>query len=108
MKDFLFVFVTASSQDEAETIARRLIDSGVSACVNILPSILSVYVWQGETRRDEESLMIIKTTVELFPKVRDIVESLHSYEVPEVVGVPVAAVSDKYRSYLEAFFAGGR
>jgi periplasmic divalent cation tolerance protein len=108
MQDFMIVFVTAGSRDEAEKIARRLIDSHAAACVNIVPSIVSIYAWQGETHRDEESLLIIKSTGALFPRVREIVESLHSYEVPEVLGLSLSVVSDAYRSYLETFFGGRR
>jgi periplasmic divalent cation tolerance protein len=104
MLDFLIVFMTASSRDEAERIARALVDSGAAACVNIVPSIVSIYAWRRETHREEESLMIAKSARELFPKVREIVERLHSYEVPEVVAVPLACVSERYGAYLEAFF----
>ena len=104
MLDFVMIFVTVSSKEEGERIARRLIDSGTAPCVNIIPACLSIYRWKGETCRDEESLMIIKSRGELFPKVKEIVESLHSYEVPEVIAVPLADVSERYRMFLEGFF----
>jgi periplasmic divalent cation tolerance protein len=106
MLDFVIVFVTVSSNGEGEKIARQLIELKAAPCVNIIPSCISVYRWKGETCKDEESLMIIKSRSELFPKIKEIVESLHSYEVPEVIAVPLANVSEKYRSYLEGFFAG--
>jgi len=108
MHDFAIVFVTVSSREEGEGIARRLIERGVAPCVNILPACTSIYQWKGEIHKDDETLMIIKSRSDLFPKVREIVESLHSYEVPEVIAVPLANVSEKYRLYLESFFAGER
>jgi periplasmic divalent cation tolerance protein len=101
MQDLLIVLVTASSPEEAETIARALVDERAAACVNIVPGVVSIYAWRGETHRDDETLMIVKTSTPLFEKLRRTVERLHSYEVPEIVSVPLGAVSPKYRSYLE-------
>jgi periplasmic divalent cation tolerance protein len=106
VSDYVIIFVTVSSKEEGEKIARRIIDAKAAPCVNIMPSCLSVYRWKGETHRDEECLMMIKSRDELFQQVREIVESLHSYDVPEVLAVPLMNISEKYRSYLEGFFAG--
>lgn len=104
MDEFILVFVTTSSREEAEKIAKKLIDAKAAPCINIIPSCLSIYEWQGKTSRDEESLMIIKSKRGLFSKVKEVVESLHSYDVPEVIAVAVGDISEKYRSYLEGFF----
>ncbi len=101
MRELVIVFVTASSLEEAEKIARALVDSGAAACANVVPSIVSVYAWKGETIRENEALLLVKTTRALFPLVRETVERLHSYGVPEIVAVPVSEVSDGYLAYLE-------
>lgn len=106
MHDFVIVFVTVSSKEEGEKIARQLIELKAAPCVNIIPWCISVYRWKGETHKDGEALMIIKSESRFFAKIKEIVESLHSYEVPEVIAVPLANISEKYRSYLEGFFAG--
>jgi periplasmic divalent cation tolerance protein len=101
---FTLIFVTTPSRDEAERIASALIGRGLAPCINIIPSCLSLYQWKGEVCRDEESLMIIKSRKDLFPKVKEVVEELHSYDVPEVVAVPLDLVSEKYGGYLEEYF----
>ena len=104
MDDLIIVFVTTSSREEAEKIARRLIDAKAAPCVNIIPSCLSIYEWEGGISKDEESLMIIKSRRDSFSRIKETVESLHSYDVPEVIAVPVGDISGKYRAYLEGFF----
>jgi len=105
MDEFILAFVTTSSKEEAEKIAKRLVDAKAAPCINIIPSCVSIYEWQGKISKDEESLMIIKSRKDSFPKIKETVESLHSYDVPEVIAVPVGDISEKYRSYLEGFFA---
>ena len=104
MDHFIIVFVTTSSKEEAEKIARRLIEGGVAPCANIVPLFVSIYEWKGEVHRDEECLMIIKSRKDLFPKLTEIVQKFHSYEVPEIIAVDLAEISDKYRAYLEGYF----
>jgi len=107
MNEFIVIFVTAASVAEAEKIARSLIEAGAAPCVTIVPSLLSIYRWKGETRRDQECLMLIKTRRDRFSAVKEIVAALHSYEVPEVIAVPLAEISERYRSYLEGYFEEG-
>lgn len=104
MNEFVVVLVTVPSQEEAGKIARALIDSGASPCINVVPSMTSIYRWEGALRSDQECLMLIKSRRDLFSRVREIVESLHSYEVPEVIAVPLAELSGKYGSYLAEYF----
>lgn len=106
MEDFIAVFATASSLDEAERIARALVSGKAAPCVNVVPGVVSVYEWKGAISRDAEWLMIIKSRRDRFPLVREIIEANHSYEVPEVIAVPLAEISAKYRSYIEGFFSG--
>ena len=106
MDDFIVCFATASSSEEAERIARALVEGGAAPCVNVVPGIVSVYAWKGAISRDGEWLMIIKSRRDRFPLVRDIIEANHSYEVPEVIAVPLADLSRTYREYIEGYFEG--
>jgi periplasmic divalent cation tolerance protein len=103
MSDFILVFVTTSNREEAENIALQLINSGSAPCVNIIAPIFSVYQWKENLVKDEEALMIIKSSRDLFATIRDIVEKNHSYDVPEVISIPFDDVSDKYGSFLAGF-----
>lgn len=84
--------------DSAETLARALVEARVAACVNVLPSVTSLYRWKGEVSRDAEALLLIKTTGAGFEALRREVLSHHPYELPEVIALDV---SDGHAPYLE-------
>lgn len=90
------VLITASSQEEARRVADALVERGLAACVNIVPGVESVYRWKGETQRDAEWLLIAKSSAEYFPKLRDALREVHSYECPECVALAPDAVSADY------------
>ncbi len=98
-KKYGIVFVTASSQTEAETIAEALVQSHLAACVSITP-IRSIYTWKGEVHRDQEWQLIIKTELTQFDQIAAKVHQLHSYEVPEVFAVPIVQGSDSYLRWI--------
>ena len=97
---FLVVLVTASSGEEAARIAHALVEEGLAGCVNIIRDIRSVYTWKGKTEDSAESLLIIKTREGLFPALEKKVKELHSYEVPEVIALPLAFGSEAYLDWL--------
>lgn len=101
MTDKIVVFSTASSAEEAEKIARGLVDARLAACVNIVPSVRSFYRWQGKIEDSAELLLIIKSSRERFDALRASLEKLHSYEVPEVVAVPVVDGAPNYLNWME-------
>ncbi len=80
--EIIVVFVTTSSQDEAETIAMKLLEGHWVACANILPGMTSIFSWQGEICREKEVLMILKTQRDLFDQVARVVKEHHHYSVP--------------------------
>jgi periplasmic divalent cation tolerance protein len=86
---YSLILSTASSKDEAQHIARALVERKLVACVNIIGPIDSIYRWKGEVENAQEFLLLMKTDGDLFERVRDAVKSLHSYEVPEVIQVSV-------------------
>ena len=100
------ILVTAGSAEEAQRIAQALVKGQLAACCNILPAIRSIYRWQGSVQDDEEWLLIIKSTADRFSRVEARVRELHSYEVPEVLMLPVAAGSAPYLSWIDQSFAG--
>jgi periplasmic divalent cation tolerance protein len=101
MDDKIIVLITASSRDEAERIAYALVDGRLAACVNIVPSVRSVFSWQGKTQEAEETLLVCKSRKSLFAKLSDSVKNLHSYTVPEIIALPIVAGSAEYLSWIQ-------
>jgi len=93
------VLVTASSQAEATTIAEALVGEKLAACVSVTP-IQSTYTWQGEVHRDQEWQLMIKTDLAYFEAIAAKVQSLHSYEVPELIALPIVAGSSAYLRWI--------
>src|ERR1700688_1395862 len=100
MTDKRIVLCTAGSQDEARKIARHLVEQRLAACVNIVPRMESIYRWQGKLESSGEWLLLIKTTVERFPAVRDAIRDLHSYELPECIAISIEEGSPEYLRWL--------
>jgi len=98
MTDKRIVLTTCGSLDEARKIAHALIERRLAACVNIVPQVESVYRWQGKVGTASEWLLVIKTTVAMFTRVREALHELHSYETPECIAV---AVEDGSAAYLD-------
>ena len=101
MPEFIVVYVTAGSADEADRLARSLVDDRFAACVNRIKSVQSVYRWQGKVEQSEEELLIIKTSRDRFAALEKRVRELHSYSVPEVIALPVIEGSSNYLKWLK-------
>jgi periplasmic divalent cation tolerance protein len=101
MSNPIIVLSTAGSEEEASKIAEHLVINRLAACVNIIPSILSVYRWKGDMNRDKEVLMIIKTDAARFIDIEQAVRSLHSYEVPELIAFPIQQGLQGYLDWIE-------
>ena len=106
MTDKRIVLTTAGSEEEARKIARHLVEKRLAACVNIIPQIESIYRWQGKVESAREWLLLVKTTQERFPAVRDAIRELHSYEVPECVAINIDDGSSDYLQWLAASVQG--
>lgn len=100
MTDKRIVLSTASSADEARKIANHLVGNRLAACVNIVPKIESVYRWQGKVESSAEWLLLIKTTDEKFPNVRNAIRELHSYDLPECIAIVVEDGSAEYLDWI--------
>jgi periplasmic divalent cation tolerance protein len=101
MTQKIVVFTTCGSRKEAGRIARALVELRLAACVNVLQSpVESVYRWKENVDTAKEFLLIIKTARERFPALRDKILELHSYHIPEIIAVPMAAASSEYIAWL--------
>ena len=95
------VFVTASSEEEAEKIASLLLEKRKAACVSVVPRVSSRFWWQGKLDSVQESLLIVKTRAALVPELTDIVKKAHRYSVPEIVALPVVAGNKDYLDWVD-------
>ncbi len=102
----IVVFITASSTDEAEKIARSLVDDHLIACANIVPGIRSIFFWDNKTQEGAETLLICKSRQPLLDRVIERVKALHSYSVPEVIALPVSGGSADYLAWLNETTGG--
>ena len=100
MTDSIVIFVTAGSEAEAETIARALVEEQLAACVNIVSPLRSIYRWEGAIADDREWLLVIKTKAERFSAIEARVKTLHSYQTPEVIALPIVQGSEAYLRWL--------
>jgi periplasmic divalent cation tolerance protein len=100
MTDKRLVLSTAGSEDEARKIANALVERKLAACVNIVPQIESIYRWLGKVESNREWLLLIKTTAEKFAAVRDAIRELHSYELPECIGIVLDDGNSDYLKWI--------
>ena len=101
MTDKIVVFTTCGSEAEARKLAAALIEKHLAACVNITAPITSVYRWKGILEEAQEWMLIIKSRRERFEELRILLEGAHSYELPEVLAVPVVEGSPNYLAWVE-------
>ena len=101
MKSFIQISTTTETKEEAQKIARHLVEMKLAACVQISGPITSIYRWKGNVENAQEWLCLIKTREELFDKVEVAIKKLHSYETPEIVAAPIVKGSDEYLAWLD-------
>jgi periplasmic divalent cation tolerance protein len=101
MTDKIIVFVTCESKEQAALIAETVVTEKLAACVNVLPGIRSCYMWQGKLTWSDEALMLIKTTRGRFDQLQDRIKGLHSYELPEIVGITIDDAFEKYIAWID-------
>ncbi len=103
----LVVLTTTSTFDEADALAGKIIESRLAACVQILPQMTSVYIWEGKTQRESECLLLIKTLPEKWNELGGFISANHSYDVPEIVALEAKA-AEPYLAWLKAELTGGK
>lgn len=102
MSEAIVVFVTAPSREVADQLAGMIVEERLAACVNVVGPITSVYRWQGEVARDEELLLIAKTTRVRFAQLESRVRAEHPYELPEIIALPVVAGLEPYLAWVRS------
>lgn len=98
MTDLIIAFVTTNTEKEASSLAQRLVEERLAACVNIINNMRSIYEWDGEIHDDSEHLLIIKSVADKREKLKAFIEKHHSYEVPEFISI---SVDDALPDYLQ-------
>ena len=93
------ILTTTASKEEADLIANVLINNKAAACVQISP-IVSIYRWQGKIERENELRLLIKTTDNLYQRVENLIKENHSYKVPQIVKIPIAAGLPEYLNWI--------
>jgi periplasmic divalent cation tolerance protein len=101
MSDYILVFVTTASSQEAEQLGKTLVEKRLAACGNIVQDIRSIFWWKDAIETEQEALLILKSRTALFPTIVNVVTSLHSYEVPEIIAIPVISGSENYLKWID-------
>lgn len=99
--EFVIVFSSAGSQIEASSIADVLLEKKLAACVSVIPGVTSYFIWKDKKETSFEVLMIIKSQRDKFAELKDTIIEMHSYEVPEILMVPLDGGSEKYMSWMK-------
>jgi periplasmic divalent cation tolerance protein len=102
----IVVLATTPDRALANTLADKLVRERLAACVQILPQMTSVYFWEGEVKRDEEHLLLIKTREDKYVEIEEFIKQNHTYDVPEIVSLRPVRVSDDYRAWLDEYLNG--
>jgi len=98
--DAIVVLVTTSSEEEATALGKMLVEHRLVACVNVLPKVKSIFQWDGKISEEEECLMILKTRKPLFKALEKMIIAQHSYDVPEIIALPIVEGSPSYLSWV--------
>ena len=94
--DVIVVLITLASREEADRIARRLVEDRLAACVTIVPQVRSIFMWEQKLSQEDEVLLMVKSRRALFAQLAEAVKRLHSYSVPEIIALPVVMGSADY------------
>lgn len=99
---YIVILVTAKDKKEGQIIAASLIKHKLTACVNIIDKVDSIFFWAGKVDQAKESLLVIKSKKEKLPRIIKLVKSLHSYKVPEIIALPVISGDKPYLRWIDA------
>jgi periplasmic divalent cation tolerance protein len=100
--DRIIVLISAGSEEEAHNIAESLVKEKKAACVNIVPGVDSFFRWKAKIDSARESLLLVKTRASLFSEIVSLVKETHSYEVPEIIALPIIGGSEEYLKWLDS------
>ncbi len=94
--EVIVVLTTTPNIEESETLARKIIESKLAACVQVLPPMKSFYAWKNEVQVDSEHLLLIKTLSVRFSELKEFIQANHSYDVPEIIALEASDVAENY------------
>jgi periplasmic divalent cation tolerance protein len=100
-ESYIMVIIATSTQEEAEKIGKTLVEAKLAASANIIPSIKSFFFWKGEFHNISESIILLNTRSVLFAEIQKRVRELHSYELPEVIALPILAGSSGFLAWIK-------
>ena len=100
MNKYCVVLVTCGNAKEAKRIAQSLLREKLAACVNIIPRADSIFYWNNKMSQERETMLLIKTRANLFTKLSTTVRKTHSYQVPEIIALPIIRGEDQYLDWL--------
>lgn len=100
--NFVLVLCSFSEIDEAKSCAQELVKQNLAGCVNVIKEVTSFYQWEGELKEDGECLLVIKTTQSNYENVETFLKAHHSYDVPEIIAVPITKGSEAYLNWLDS------
>lgn len=98
--DYIVVLMTASSLKEARKIADTLVSKRLAACVNVIPDVTSIYIWRQKKESSKEVLLIAKARARNFSRMKQLVRKIHSYEVPEIIALPILKGDAAYLRWI--------
>ena len=104
--DYLIILTTAASRKEAQKIARKLLKEKKAACVNIIPGVDSHFFWKGRLEKAKEYLLLVKTKSCHLKQITELIKKTHSYEVPEIIALPVKGGSKSYLQWIDEVLEG--
>ncbi len=96
------LLITTATEQEAHRLADLLLNQRKAACVNIVPRVDSLFWWQGKLDSAQESLLIVKTVARLLPEITEMVKKVHSYEVPEIIALPIISGNEDYLNWMDS------
>ena len=103
----LIVLTPVLSSDDAASLAEKIVTARLAACVQILPQMTSVYIWEGKLQKEGEHLLLIKTLPEKYEELEAFITANHSYDVPEIVAIDAEKVSGPYLEWLKQVTGDG-
>jgi len=98
---YIIVLVSVSKIKEAKSIAAALVKNKLAACVNIVKGVESFFWWQGKIDKAREAVLVIKSKKAKLPKIIKLVKLMHSYEVPEIIAIPIIGGEKKYLRWID-------
>jgi periplasmic divalent cation tolerance protein len=101
MESYLIVITTCASSEEAEKIVKKVLNAHLIACANILLDVNSFFHWKGKVTNEKEVLVLMKTRKKLFPELLEWIQTHHSYEVPEIIALPIIDGSPEYLDWIK-------